>query len=493
MIRRWILFPLLLVISCAVVEPSSGDDTPAKAKDKLITPSKPATVKAESGPLVVVVTLKGIIEAEKSTELAYRPKVWSGNLLVKKAVEHGATVKAGDVLVEFDTEKLDLAIRDAKQERLLAELALQQTQSELAILEKQSPLDQEAAIRDEKHSSDDLERFLKTDKPLQIEVANQQVKNIEFFLETAKDELKQLSKMYKDKDLTDETEEIVLKRYKHNVAQSEFQLKQAQVRNEQTLKIDLPRREQSAKDSALKSEIALVRAKTVSPLLMNLKQLGFAKQKYEDAKSLVKLADLEKDLAAMKVVAPVDGVAYHGRYVRGQWTHPAGGLTPNSSVTGSDVFMTIVNTSELLVRGDVDEKELSGLKRDMQGKVTLVAFPGQKLAARISKIATAPLSGKFEIRASLSGEATGVLPGMTGSVRFITAKKDNAVTVPASAVFEDDADESRYVYKPRKSGEPEKVVVKVGITVGDKTEILDGLTAGDEILTSKPTPTGAKS
>ncbi len=492
MIRRGILFSFLLLTSLAFIQPSSGDDSPAKAKDKPSPVSKPATIKAESGPLTVVVTMKGIVEAEKSSELAYRPKAWSGNLLVKKAVEHGATVKAGDVLVEFDTEKLDLAIRDAKQERQLAELALQQTQSELAILGKQYPLDLEVASRDDKQSIEDLLRFLKTDKPLQIETANQQVNNIAFFLETAKDELKQLSKMYKDKDLTDETEEIVLKRYKHNVAQSEFQLKQAQVRNEQTLKIDLPRREQSAKDTAQKSAIALVRAKSVAPLMMNLKQLGYAKQKYEDAKSLLKLADLEKDLAAMKVVAPVDGIAYHGRCVRGQWTHPAGGLTPNSSVTVSDVFMTIVNTNELMVRGDVDEKDLSGLKRDMQGKVTLVAFPGQKLAARVTKIGTAPLSGKFEIRASLSGEATGVLPGMTGSVRFITAKKDNAVTVPASAVFEDDADESKYVYKPRKSGEAEKVAVKVGVTVGDKTEILDGLTAGDEILGSKPTPTGGK-
>ena len=82
---------------------------------------------------------------------------------------------------------------------------------------------------------------------------------------------------------------------------------------------------------------------------------------------------------------------------------------------------------------------------------------------------------------------------MTGTVRFITTKKDNAVTVPASGVFEDDADESKYVYKSNKSGEAEKVAVKVGITVGDKTEILEGLTAGEEILTSKPTPTGAKS
>ena len=86
------------------------------------------------------------------------------------------------------------------------------------------------------------------------------------------------------------------------------------------------------------------------------------------------------------------------------------------------------------------------------------------------------------------GEPEGMIPGMGCTVRLVTAKKEAALTVPATAVFTDDGDdEARYVYRPAKGdGKPEKQTVKVGLTVGDKVEILDGLAAGDEILASKP-------
>jgi multidrug efflux pump subunit AcrA (membrane-fusion protein) len=61
-------------------------------------------------------------------------------------------------------------------------------------------------------------------------------------------------------------------------------------------------------------------------------------------------------------------------------------------------------------------------------------------------------------------------------------RNDTALTLPSSAVFGDD-DEEHFVY--RSSG-GDKVVVKVGKTAGDRTEILDGLKEGDEVRTSRP-------
>jgi multidrug efflux pump subunit AcrA (membrane-fusion protein) len=66
------------------------------------------------------------------------------------------------------------------------------------------------------------------------------------------------------------------------------------------------------------------------------------------------------------------------------------------------------------------------------------------------------------------------------------------VTVPATAVQDDDDGETKFVYLPGKDGKGEKKTVKVGLTVGEKVEILDGLKAGDEILPSKPTPAGGE-
>ena len=59
---------------------------------------------------------------------------------------------------------------------------------------------------------------------------------------------------------------------------------------------------------------------------------------------------------------------------------------------------------------------------------------------------------------------------------------------PSSAVFEDEADDgtiTHVVYLPAKDGKPEKRTVKIGKSAGGKTEILDGLHAGDEVLTQQ--------
>ncbi|MBX9628605.1 MAG: HlyD family efflux transporter periplasmic adaptor subunit [Gemmataceae bacterium] len=491
---RWLT---LAVVAAAVLvarplwadDPDTPKDKDAKAGKKADAGPKPPTAKAEAGPLTAAVTLKGVVEAESAAEVQVRPKAWMGPLLVKKAVPHGAAVKAGDVVVEFDAEKLEQAVKDARQERELADLSIKMAELELPILQKQSPLDLAAAEREAKNAADDLDKFLKVDKPLSVEAAGFALKSSEFYLESAKDELKQLEKMYKDKDLTEETETMILKRYKQSVEQAEFSLKQSRNRTKQTLEVDLPRREQATKDAATKADISLAKAKESIPLALRQKALGLEKAKYEQAKARERLADLEKDLAAMTVKAPADGMAYHGKYARGQWSTPGGpaGLAAGAMVQPNDVFLTVVDPGKVAVRADADEKERARLKAGQAARYSPTADPDGKLAGEVAAVGAAPLGGRFEVRVKLDGKADGLVPGTTGSVRVVTAKKESAVTVPAAVVFSDDDGDGKYVYLPAADGaKPKKKPVTVGLTAGDKVEITDGLAAGDEVLTAKP-------
>lgn len=467
---------------------SSADDPPAKGKDAKPSPPAPATVRVEKGPLTAAVTLKGVVQGEKVTEVAVKLKAWAGPLVVKQAAEHGQSVKAGDTVLRFDSEKLDLVIRDAKQDRELAELAIKQAELELPILERQLPLDLATAEREAKQTKDDLKKFIDHDRPQAVSAAEFNLKAATFGLEFATDELKQLQKMYRDKDLTEETEELILKRYKFGVESAQFRLRQAKAQTDQTLKTDLPRKEQTAKDAVEKAELALARARDVQPLVVRQKKLALAKLKYEDAKAKDRLADLEQDRAALTVKSPADGRVYHGRYVRGQWTAPSGpGLLPGGATPAGEVLISVVGAGKLSVRAEAEEKELPGLKTDLAGRVTPTAFPDARVAAKVARISAAPQAGKFELVADLTGDApAGLVPGMTCTIRLVTANKDSALTVPATAVGEDDVDGSRFVYRPKSGGKPQKVAVKVGLTVGDRVEILDGLSEGDEILATKP-------
>jgi multidrug efflux pump subunit AcrA (membrane-fusion protein) len=493
------------VVLSKVVAPQLGDGAQNKDKDKEKEKDKekdkdkpkseheapkPETVKVEKGPLTAAVVLKGTVQSEVTTELSVRLKTWTGQLVARKAVEHGTVVKAGDVLVEFESEKLDREIRDARHDRDQAQLAISLAEIELPILEKQAPLDLAAAERDYKQAVEDMKRFVEVDKKMTIQSAEFTLKSANFYSEYAKDELKQLQKMYRDKDLTEETEQMILKRYKHSVESAELYAAFAKLDNEHTLKIELPRREQNVKTAVEKAELNLIKARDSQPLTLKQKKLALAHLHYDEAKAKEHLAELDIDRAALTVKAPVDGLAYHGRFVNGQLMVPAGSQGPALHGVGlinpGDVFLTIVSTGKLVVRAEVEEKEISGLKPGLTGKLTPTAFTDKKLPCEITRMAVAPHEGKFEVRIKLDGKSIGLVPGMTGSARFVTTQKKDALTVLASAVFEDTSEDTHYVYRVLKGGKHEKKTVKVGITSGDKTEILEGLAEGDEILTSKP-------
>jgi HlyD family secretion protein len=462
-------------------------------KEKIDGP-KWATVKVERGPLTASTTIRGIVEGSKSTEVSVRPKTWSGQLIVETAVEYGAPVKLGEPLVAFETEKLLTALRDAKEERELALLSIKQAELEVPLLRKQLPLDQELAEREFKQQTEDLKRFLEVEKPMSVESAEQSLKSSKFYLDSSKEELKQLQKMYRDKDLTEETEQMILKRYQHGVEQSEFFYRQAKLQTERTLNIEIPRRELSAKTSFAKAELGLSRARELFPLQMKQKELALEKLRYDEARAKEKLADLEKDLALMTVKSPADGLAYHGRYIRGQWVTPSSpngpALMRGNAVNPGEVIFTVISKGRLVLRGEIDEKEFASLKVGQVARIAAVASPDKKQPGRVQRIAAVPQGGRFEVRIEFDDEApAGLVPGMSGTARVITAKKEATLFVPNSAVFEDAETETSYVWVPvkaDKAAKPVKKTVTTGIVVGEKTEILTGLVEGDEILPNKP-------
>ena len=262
----------------------------------------------------------------------------------------------------------------------MAKLAIQLAELEFPLVKQQLPLDLLAAEREKKQTADDLQRFLKVDKPHQVEEAQFAVKSSEFSALSAKDELAQLEKMYLDKDLTEETEQMILNRYKFTLESADFYLRGARLRTERTLNIDLPRREQAWQMAAAKADLAWKRAREQLPLQVRQKELALEKLRFDDNRAQEKLTDLEKDLTMMTVRAPAAGVVYRGRYAHGQWSGPP---------------------------------------------------------------ATVFLKG-------------GTLP----------------------------ANDSYHVYLPGQT--PQKKTVKIGRVTGAKTEIVDGLAEGDEILAARP-------
>jgi multidrug resistance efflux pump len=508
--RHHVRFVVLLAL-CTVVAGCLPDEPPVKPKDKpksdVQAPSagktgdteKPRsaeapgpTYKVEKAPFKVEATLKGVFETPDMTEVAVRPEAWT-SMVVHKAVAHGTAVKKGDTLIEMDLEKIDQAIKDLEAERRIAELALKQAEEEVPILERTTPMDLASAERAKTLADEDLKKFLEVDRPMMEKSANFSLENAKHSVEYAQEELRQLEKMYRDKDIREDTEEIILKRQRRQLEMTKFFLAINEQRISDLIKVTLPRQEHAIREAVTKQAVALDKAKATLPLALRQKRVALEKLRYDSEKTAERLARLKRDRNILTVTAPAEGLVYYGKCVRGQWAtaaQVAGRLVRGGTVQPEEVVLTIVNPASLFVRATVEEKDLPHVSSAQKVKVIPTGMPDTKCSAKIDQVSPVPVTpGNFEARISLTSSANGVVPGMACAVKLVPYQKADALAVPAAAVFTEELDdEKQFVYQPTKNGKPEKRPVTVGKTSGGKTEILAGLQEGDEILLEKPNP-----
>lgn len=486
MISRCIFCALLIgSMAAAAASSSPAADEPAAAKA-----STKSTYQVKKGPLKIEVKLDGVFEAREMTPLSIDAEVWT-KLTVLEAAPHGTRVEAGQTLLSLDREEIDTSIADLEALQKLSELTIQLARAELKDAEAELPVDLAAAERAKRTADEDLKRFLEKTRPLLQRSAEFALKSAEHYVEYQLEELKQLEKMYQADDLTEETEEIILKRARNDVEQANFYLESTRAQSQETLEVTLPREETQLKEAARRQELTLAHLKASMPLSPDRLRLTLEKSVLDHQQSAERLKKLKKDREAMVVKAPTAGIVYYGHCEHGKWSDPSGGkLLRGSSISPHTVFMTIVKERPIFVRASAAEKDLRRLKKDTAGYAVSVAFPDLKLPAKVENVAAVPTAdGHFDAKFSVEAgdDAKALLPGMTCHLTLVPYRKADAVTVPASALFTDDADErTHYVYRVGADGTHQRADVTVGERTDDKVEITQGLLEGDTILTEKP-------
>lgn len=479
---------VLLVLMQGIAR--SADAPPAPAPAATAAPAAPATVKAVEEPLRIEWKVEGVLEAVKPAEILLRPKGGS-SLVVKKAAAHGQRVKKGDPVLWFETEKLDDQIVAAQQEVKTLQGSLRDAEAELKMVETTSRLDLQAAKRSKDQAQEDLDYYVKVRGPRARELAENSLKNSRFNLEYAQEELKQLEQMYKADDLTEQTEEIILKRTQRSVDQAKIALKSAEIAHDRALNHDFPEDLRQLKEAAQRALLAWNRAQVSIPTALAKKRADVEKLRRDQKPSAVKLADLKRDLAGMTVVAPCDGTVYYGASVRGKWQDAvklADRFQPGAVLPPNQTAFTIVPARPLQVRVDVAEKDLSLVRVGQPAVAVLTAMPQTKLDAKVSRLSPIPIGpGVFDGQISLKEQPSDarVVAGMVCSVTVTSYDKPKAIMVPVGAVFAaEDGKDCVYLVQPE--GKHEKRAVVIGRRTADKAEVLRGLKADEEIYLQKP-------
>jgi len=476
----------------AKADDKKADEKKADAAEKPAAEPKPDTVEVERGPFKIEVELSGVFEAQKTAEIVLRPEQWS-ELKVLDAVEHGATVKRGDLLVTLDLENIDRQIADLRTDLRSKQLGLKLAEQQLKTLEAVTPMELAAAERSNREVQEDLDYYLETERPLNLKSAEYMLKSAEFRKEYAEEELRQLEKMYKADELTEETEEIILKRARFQAEMSRFSYELSKIDHQRLLETDLPRRDRRIKESAKLASLLWQKARVTLSAAPKQQRILVEQQRVAEERARQKLDELLADREAMRVTAPIGGVVYYGQATRGKFSSAdsiADDLVRGGSLSANKVFMTIVQPRPVFVRATLPEKELEYVTAGLKGAVRPTGFSDVRLTGIVERVSPVPISsGSFEARVTVAAEegSEAIMPGMTCKVEFLGYVKKAALTLPPKAVGTDPLDDTKhYVMVLAKDGKQKKRPVEVGKQTDEAVELLKGLKEGDEVLAEYP-------
>ncbi|PKN34413.1 MAG: hypothetical protein CVU61_07830 [Deltaproteobacteria bacterium HGW-Deltaproteobacteria-19] len=217
-----------------------------------------------------------------------------------------------------------------------------------------------------------------------------------------------------------------------------------------------------------------------------------AKLDYYNARA--KLADLENQLSKANVLAPVSGTVIL-MDTAGDKDRKGKAVEKGTSFGEGEIMLAVGDTNGLSVSTEVDEIEVTKIKKGQQAIITGDAFPDVSLKGSVDHISSqasvkggeggAKKAASFEILIRvdrLSPEMFDKIRlGMSANLSIEILNKPDSILVPIGAVQTDGAD--RYVMmKETGKTEAKRMNVKTGITTLDSVEILQGLKIGDEVL-----------
>lgn len=198
------------------------------------------------------------------------------------------------------------------------------------------------------------------------------------------------------------------------------------------------------------------------------KEYDLQNTKLQDAKA--KLTEVEEEIKEGTIVAPFDGILGIRKISVGAL------LTPGTDIT------TIDDIKKIKVDFPVPEKYLSLINKNCKITVTSIAIPNKKFQGVIQAISPriSPISRSISVRGIIENKEYLLRPGMMLNVTIQMQDRD-AILVPENAIS--NVGEKHFVFLLGKGNKVKQTEVEIGQRLNGSVEIVNGLKAGDYVVT----------
>jgi HlyD family secretion protein len=159
-------------------------------------------------------------------------------------------------------------------------------------------------------------------------------------------------------------------------------------------------------------------------------------------------------------------------------------LVLGSSAT---LVMTLGDTSEVYVKGKVDESDIGKVYLGQPARIKVESFKDKTFQGKVTKISPMGVEKDnvttFEVRVSINNPGGELKAEMTANAEIILDEHKSVLQIPEGAIIYDkDKKASVEIPDPKGKEGKNKVPVNIGISNGAKTEVLSGLKEGDQVV-----------
>lgn len=192
------------------------------------------------------------------------------------------------------------------------------------------------------------------------------------------------------------------------------------------------------------------------------------------------LARVDLRLAKIVIAAPYAGTVTRARVELGENVAP-----------GTPLF-TIQSAPPFVVRAPIDEVDVPRIAVGQEARVTFDAlrdrsFPGTLVEIRPAASTDQKNNRTVDVKVRAGDLPPTIVTGMSAHIEVVLARRPGVVRVATPHIREDAATKRRYVYV-LEGGRAVRRWIRTGIWNWDQTEVLEGLAAGDQVVTRTADP-----
>ena len=239
----------------------------------------------------------------------------------------------------------------------------------------------------------------------------------------------------------------------------------------------------SALDDAQRNYEMALNKQNVSKaqLIVGNAKVGQAQAQVEQDRANLK--QLVEQLNYTQIVSPIAGIVLSRDVEVGDAVSSI--LVLGSSAT---LVMTLGDTSEVYVKGKVDESDIGKVYLGQPARIKVESFKDKTFTGKVTKISPMGVEKDnvttFEVRASINNPGGELKANMTANAEVILEEHKKVLQIPEGAlVYDKEKQASVEVPDPKGKEGKRKVAVKIGISNGAKTELVDNsLKENDQVV-----------